>query len=580
MKKRSTFEEAAQLTNTIQAPPRLPYHADVNGNPVYQQFMRLTHVYEEDELVKRQDEMQALAARLAMVQGLSTGRPMPSVPVFQMAGQGPTETPMQTPATTPRPGAEGQMAGLAEGERLSGEVQADLQLARLTDEQQREAQLRQQGFARTREVLGQMAAGAQNALSGALRSLQEVGQERTAREWAAGAYVAATAWLPLAGFTAAGGQALAGDYGAAGQIALAAGSVGAAEAILRLSAYLSATWNSPELAGTRETLRQILAAASGPQVRENEEREGRLVAFQEAIAEAARREEWVQRAAEGDELARRFLSALREVAGFDGELRPTTNFPDPTIIDVTDEYLYPEIENVFVRERMGLPALEDRRPELDPSPSPLTERITPMDQEPTPPAPPPAAAAPAPAAAAPEAAGGRRGQLRLSEAEITELVTAMESRSPVGGEEQDVGENTVFRFNNRITMRLSRGAQRYLRLEYPNRLGFKILTKAGNQVGPEDEVLRQEVFDEAKRLAPTSDRELAAVRDFVLRRKGQAPGSPGEPAPPTAVMGAAPMTPAQPGRARPLRPGSTPPSLPRPPGPRPATGASGSGLPR
>ena len=75
MRKRITFEEAAQLKNTIQAPPRLPYHADVNGNPVYQQFMRLTHVYEEDELVKRQDEMQALAARYVMVQGLATGRP-------------------------------------------------------------------------------------------------------------------------------------------------------------------------------------------------------------------------------------------------------------------------------------------------------------------------------------------------------------------------------------------------------------------------------------------------------------------------------------------------------------------------
>ena len=45
MRKRITFEEAAHLRNTIQAPARLPYHADVNGNPVYQQFMRLTHIY-------------------------------------------------------------------------------------------------------------------------------------------------------------------------------------------------------------------------------------------------------------------------------------------------------------------------------------------------------------------------------------------------------------------------------------------------------------------------------------------------------------------------------------------------------
>ena len=63
MRKRITFEEAANLRNTIQAPARLPHHGDVNGNPVYQQFMRLTHIYEEDELLKRQDEMRALAAR-------------------------------------------------------------------------------------------------------------------------------------------------------------------------------------------------------------------------------------------------------------------------------------------------------------------------------------------------------------------------------------------------------------------------------------------------------------------------------------------------------------------------------------
>ena len=95
MRKRITFEEAAHLNNTIQAPRRLPYHADVNGNPVYQQFMRLTHIYEEDELVKRQDEMQALAARYAMVQGLATGRSGPQY--FNLAGQGTEPTPRGDP---------------------------------------------------------------------------------------------------------------------------------------------------------------------------------------------------------------------------------------------------------------------------------------------------------------------------------------------------------------------------------------------------------------------------------------------------------------------------------------------------
>ena len=107
MRKRITFEEAARLKNTIQTPPRLPYHADVNGNPVYQQFMRLTHIYEEDELVKRQDETQALAARLAMVRGLGGG---PRVyPMTQSSSS--MHTPPGTPLRLGRPGGIFNMLG-------------------------------------------------------------------------------------------------------------------------------------------------------------------------------------------------------------------------------------------------------------------------------------------------------------------------------------------------------------------------------------------------------------------------------------------------------------------------------------
>jgi len=38
MRKRLTFAEAANLKNFVEAPARLPNHADVNGNPVYKQF--------------------------------------------------------------------------------------------------------------------------------------------------------------------------------------------------------------------------------------------------------------------------------------------------------------------------------------------------------------------------------------------------------------------------------------------------------------------------------------------------------------------------------------------------------------
>jgi len=94
MRKRITFEEAARLDNTIQAPARLPYHADVNGNPVYQQFMRLTHIYEEEELAKRQDDMQSLLTRYAMMHHEQGQLPhLPGPQFFSLAGQGLVPTP-------------------------------------------------------------------------------------------------------------------------------------------------------------------------------------------------------------------------------------------------------------------------------------------------------------------------------------------------------------------------------------------------------------------------------------------------------------------------------------------------------
>ena len=64
MRKRLTFEEAANLKSYVEAPARLPNHADVNGNPVYKQFLRLTQIYEEDEVRKRQDDLHDLWARM------------------------------------------------------------------------------------------------------------------------------------------------------------------------------------------------------------------------------------------------------------------------------------------------------------------------------------------------------------------------------------------------------------------------------------------------------------------------------------------------------------------------------------
>ena len=137
-----------------------------------------------------------------------------------------------------------------------------------------------------------------------------------------------------------------------------------------------------------------------------------------------------------------------------------------------------------------------------------------------------------------------------------------------------MGENsTVFTFSNRIILRYNRGAQLFLRLEYPNRLGTKIMTKERTQIQSNDEVIRQEVFDKAKAMGPTSDFELAAIRDYVMQSRGLPAGTPGNnPAPPTpAPAKAAPPSPATwppPPRGRPR---SIPPT---------SSGAASSGLPR
>jgi hypothetical protein len=175
-------------------------------------------------------------------------------------------------------------------------------------------------------------------------------------------------------------------------------------------------------------------------------------------------------------------------------------------------------------------------------------------------------AAPAAAPAVPDPP--RRPQLHLLDDERDALVAAMTARGPGEGVERDVGENTTFAFNNGITLKYNRGAQLYLQLRYPNnRLGAKIMTKERTQIQSDDEVIRQAVFDKATTMGPTTDFELAAVRDYVLKGRGLGTGTPGNaPAPPTPAP--APWPPQPPSRGR---------LLPRPTAP---SGAAGSGLPR
>ena len=105
MRKRLTFEEAANLNSFVEAPARLPNHADVNGNPLYKQFLRLTQIYEEDEVRKRQDDLHDLWVRTHDYRlGSSFHAPRPPQP--RQGPQGPIQFPGRMAAPGAIPGRE------------------------------------------------------------------------------------------------------------------------------------------------------------------------------------------------------------------------------------------------------------------------------------------------------------------------------------------------------------------------------------------------------------------------------------------------------------------------------------------
>ena len=101
----------------------------------------------------------------------------------------------------------------------------------------------------------------------------------------------------------------------------------------------------------------------------------------------------------------------------------------------------------------------------------------------------------------------------------------------------------------------------------PGRKIFSLDNSTAKPASADAIALRQEAFNEAKRLMPANDLELAAIRDTVLMKRLLPPGTPG---------------PKGPGTPRPKMPGTPGPKMPGTPmgPPRPPGAASGSGLPR
>jgi hypothetical protein len=137
------------------------------------------------------------------------------------------------------------------------------------------------------------------------------------------------------------------------------------------------------------------------------------------------------------------------------------------------------------------------------------------------------------------------------------------------------GVSVDYKYTDGMTLRFNQGSQINLHLIYPGKQapGRKVMTVERKNMKPEDMILRQEVFDMAKRLGPKNDIELAAIRDTVLLQRQMEPGTPGFPkGPGTPGPKRAPTTP---GPKMPGTPGLMGP--PRPPGAASGSGASGSG---
>jgi hypothetical protein len=246
----------------------------------------------------------------------------------------------------------------------------------------------------------------------------------------------------------------------------------------------------------------------------------------------------------------------------------------PWIEDITNELVREQVRLALPGPQAGPLALPDYSPA-----SPETQLISAQINEPPESGgdmdvdePPVAAAAP-PAAAPPPIT---RGRIRLRADEREELMRAMENRGEATGSDEDSSNAAVFRSSNGNVLRFHQGTQIYLRLEYPGRRhGSKIMTLDATQMGPDDIDIRSDIYERAKKLGPTTDKELAAIRDLVLASRQLGESTPGLPIPPTPAPRVAPATP---GRTMP----GTPPSWPRPvrpPGAASGSGASGSGAP-
>jgi hypothetical protein len=575
MRKRLTFEEAANLNNFVEAPARLPNHADVNGNPVYKQFLRLTQIYEEDEVRKRQDDLRDLWARTydqrlrSSFHAPAPPRPkqspenIPAPPDLGMRGMGapgdipgrgqlgPTGRAAQLPplpTTQAMPGdGDGETSELAGSEEFYSDAEAEFaslqeragqqsaalqnildttQNQQIKDETERMLQV-MNSFS---DVAGQLSEavavagdGVQRGLTNGLMELYNVARNRSMGEWGVGAATAALSVFP---------QLISGSavesivLGGMGGVALGLGAVTIAEALYRLGGFVSVIGRGPRTQAAislAEKTLQMLRDAARSMITDAQLTDEEKLQLQRALEELERREAWRMRADQGEQQAIRVLRTMRE--------RPLEQYPDPGD---------PEIEEVIDqparRQRMlegpamqgggGQLALEDREGNRmameDRRPEDRTLEVQ-MDFP-------------------------VFGRINISEARRAELMEEMRrnERNPDPSRETTYLTNTDYRMDNGLTLRLHQApSAMWLELRRPpmsaSDAGISLGTVARlqNPSAASQQAIQRRVavFELAQRLQPPTMEALAAINKTVEMESPPTPrvaaagsGAPGTPA--------------------------------------------------
>jgi hypothetical protein len=172
---------------------------------------------------------------------------------------------------------------------------------------------------------------------------------------------------------------------------------------------------------------------------------------------------------------------------------------------------------------------------------------------------------------APPTRPSARGWYRISEEQRAEMMNEMARGETAADPSRETrrGVNTDYAMGNGLTLRFHQGASMWLELRSPTGILGTIARLENALEGDKsaDILVRQRIYDLAKRLQPSNMENLAAIRDTITKEaQRQAPQRPFPMTPPMTPRPGAPRTPFPYPMA----------AVPQ----TPAPGASGSGIRR